>query len=367
MATPTTPASPPSPPRDKGRRRAGIAAVACILVLVLTCVAYEWAKTSERDAGRDLFRSGTLAKGTSTPQQFEANPPQEPSAADPLLDGFWRTSLWVTAFVLLLAAWVFTGRAFSDSWWGIFISRSNRASLSQLQFILWTLLFASATLALFLVRLRALTTTDAFGFDLPPEAAFLMGISAASFGGAQVIQATKRGRAPTAKDVEQAVRQTAKGDQVLAARLKKVPFGALFEDDAEDGHPVGMSLADDARGKLKASAHDVEQARDHVLSRANGVLAREKAGGARPVQLIQGDEINNRDNMDLGKTQLAFFSLVAIVAYAVLLWRLFLHGSFFGAPDLAELPPVSQGLVALLGASHVGYLGAKAAGATNQV
>ena len=335
----------PTVAKHPGRRTAGILALLCVLALVGVGVAYTSSAPRDRSQARDAIGSST-----------------EPAGQDPLLEGPLRLALWLTCLALVLLGWLCTGRAFSDSWGAIFISRNNRASLSQVQFVLWTVLFASATLALFLIRFRALRGTDALGFSFPTEAALLMGVSSVSFGGAQVIAASKRAREPTAKDVEKAVRATLRDHRPdIYPKVKAVAFGKLLDavpgDKAKD--PAGPpSLA-------KPALDAVRDVADELASRANGVLAREPKGGARLVHLVQGDEITNRDHMDLGKVQLAFFSLLAIVAYFLLLWRLFLHGSFLGdGPSLATLPKVSEGLVALLGASSVGYLGSKAAGAT---
>ncbi|HJQ92775.1 MAG TPA: hypothetical protein VJ874_00650, partial [Candidatus Thermoplasmatota archaeon] len=273
-------------------------------------------------------------------------------------------------------AWVCTGRAFSESWGAIFISRNNRVSLSQVQFVLWTLLFASSMLALFLVRLRGLPGTGALA-GLPTEAALLMGVSSVSFGGAQAIHAAKRKQTPSPEAVERMVRRRLreKGLAGLADRVKEFPLGKALE--AAEATVAAPPKAGKAGPKQRpgAQALDAVQARfllglkQEVLRGANGVLAHNDAReGGRLLNLVQGDEITNRDNMDLGKMQLAFFTFAALLAYAVLLWRFFMDGTFYGSsahPVLDQLPPVSEGLVALLGASHLGYLGTKGAGATS--
>lgn len=337
-------------PNKRGRVIAGTLAALCLLLLVAGSILYASLAPHDRGHARNAIQTGIEAGDKAA---------GNPVAKDFLLSGKVRAMLWVTSLGLLFLAWFFVGRAFSESWFAIFISRNNRVSLSQLQFVLWTLLFASATLALFLIRFRGLRDADALGFALPTEAALLMGISSLSFGGAQVIQAAKRNRMPTETEIERAVRQKLrKVHPELAVRVRKqVTFGSL------------ASQLDAAKGSLDAvDRAELKRIRRQVLEGMNGVLARDAPGKARPINLLQGDEVTNRDQMDLGKIQLAFFSLLAIVAYGVLLWRFFFHGSFFenaAGPFLGQMPAVSQGLVALLGGSHAGYLGGKAAGSTN--
>lgn len=357
-----------APPKrsDRGRRVAGVLAVASVLALLALCIAYESAEPQRRAAGRSAL-DRALAAGQDAP---------EPSDQDFLVSGPWRAGLWLAVLALLAFAWTCTGRAFSPSWGAIFISRNNRVSLSQVQFTLWTLLFASSMLALFLVRLRGLPGVEALA-GLPTEAALLMGVSSASFGGAQIIHAAKRKKEPSPEDVERIVRRKLreKGLAGLADRVKPFPIGkALKAAEATVAGPAKAAKAKAASAPAgpaisPAEAQVIVGLKREVLNGATGVLARDdRPGSARLLNLIQGDEITNRDNMDLGKMQLAFFTFAALLAYALLLWRFFMDGTFHAAgsgPSLDTLPPVSEGLVALLGASHLGYLGTKGAGATS--
>jgi hypothetical protein len=73
---------------------------------------------------------------------------------------------------------------------------------------------------------------------------------------------------------------------------------------------------------------------------------------ARLADLFQGDEIGNASHLDLGKVQMFFFTLVLVFTYTVALAHAFSQAS---AP-IAGLPAVDQGMVALLGISHAGFL-----------
>jgi len=69
--------------------------------------------------------------------------------------------------------------------------------------------------------------------------------------------------------------------------------------------------------------------------------------------MFQGDEVANTTFIDLAKVQMFFFTIIAVVCYA--LW-LFIQIGKNDAAGLSEFPKLSDGLIALLGISHAGYL-----------
>jgi hypothetical protein len=81
---------------------------------------------------------------------------------------------------------------------------------------------------------------------------------------------------------------------------------------------------------------------------------------ARTPDLFQGDEVADAAHLDLAKVQLLLFTLVLVFAYAVMLCHQFLPLGPGGGGAITGLPPLEQGMVALLGISHAGYLTNKA-------
>jgi hypothetical protein len=77
---------------------------------------------------------------------------------------------------------------------------------------------------------------------------------------------------------------------------------------------------------------------------------------AQWADLFRGDETGNAAHLDLGKTQMLYFTLVLVLAYAVALGRTFASS---GA-DISAFPAIDPSMVALLGISHAGYLTHKA-------
>lgn len=71
--------------------------------------------------------------------------------------------------------------------------------------------------------------------------------------------------------------------------------------------------------------------------------------------MFKGEEVGDRDYIDIGKVQMFFFTLAAVVGYVAALW----NANF--ADGALKFPELSQELVILLGISHTGYLTIKAA------
>jgi hypothetical protein len=72
--------------------------------------------------------------------------------------------------------------------------------------------------------------------------------------------------------------------------------------------------------------------------------------------LFRGEEVSNQDTLDLARVQMFFFTLVLVLAYAVLLGSVFVKST--GA--ISGLPDIDPSMTTLLGISHAGYLANKA-------
>lgn len=94
--------------------------------------------------------------------------------------------------------------------------------------------------------------------------------------------------------------------------------------------------------------------------RAAGKLSENAAPEqARSTDIFTGEEVGSENTVDLGKVQMFLFSLIVFVAYAVAIGALLLDTASKNAL-IAEFPGLSDGMLALLGLSHTGYLAAKA-------
>lgn len=72
--------------------------------------------------------------------------------------------------------------------------------------------------------------------------------------------------------------------------------------------------------------------------------------------LFRGEEVGDRDHLDLGKVQMFLFTVVLVLAYGLAVGEMFdeTKGAF------VTLPAIDDGVVTLLAISHAGYLTRKA-------
>ena len=89
---------------------------------------------------------------------------------------------------------------------------------------------------------------------------------------------------------------------------------------------------------------------------AGKIKVREDLNDAEVADLFRGEENSNCNTLDLAKVQMFFFTLVLVLAYAVLLGSLFAHTT----GPIAGLPDIDPSMTTLLGISHAGYLANKA-------
>ena len=74
--------------------------------------------------------------------------------------------------------------------------------------------------------------------------------------------------------------------------------------------------------------------------------------------LFCGEDKDNNDFLDISRVQMFYFTFILVLTYAFTIGAemLSLGGEGMG---ISELPPVSAGMLALLGISHSAYLGRK--------
>ncbi len=223
-----------------------------------------------------------------------------------------RLLVWVATALPLLGLLVLVGHGIVGRWPGALIDGRNRISLARLQMATWTVLVLSAFFTTVLWRIAA-AEPDALNVAIPYELWLAMGLSITSLVAAPLILHTKTGKAPNGQEL----------DQTLALREVQ---GASSAQGGQEG----------AQGQLLVKARP--QAADWS-------------------DLFQGEETGNAAQLDLGKVQMFFFTVVLALTYAAALAAAFTTI----APALPTgLPPLQPSAVALLGLSHAGYLVNKA-------
>jgi hypothetical protein len=103
--------------------------------------------------------------------------------------------------------------------------------------------------------------------------------------------------------------------------------------------------------RFKERPAEVDRNREGILYGNSSI------GFARITDMFQGDELANAQLVDVAKLQLFFFTIIVAIAYGTQLYQLIAYGDL-DLPGI-RLPLLQDGLLALMGVSHAGYLGAK--------
>lgn len=218
--------------------------------------------------------------------------------------GNWVLVALALAVFIAVLGWHITGRV-----GGILINERNLMSLSRFQLAIWTVLILSGFFVIAVGRIKA-GSDDPLAIAMDWHLWALMGISTASLIGSPLILNSKKDQEPAPEAVDKA---------------------------AVD---------------LKESRTEIEENREGLL------YSNPDIGCASFADMFQGDEVQNTGHLDLPKVQMFLFTIIAATAYAVTLWNMF-HQAENAPGGLEMMPGVSEGMIALLGISHVGFLASK--------
>lgn len=218
-----------------------------------------------------------------------------------------RFTAWLAIMALLILFAMIAGHAVTGLWIGLLIDSRNKVSLSRLQMVGWTIIILSAFLTAVMVNLD-LQQTQPLAISVPPELWLLMGITTTSMVGSPVILNLKKKRPTPDEQKERALR-------------------AL------------------TRQKVDTSK----------VSILGQVVVNHEPDEARLADLFRGSETGNVGQLDLGKLQMFFFTIILMLAYSAALAALFRQTDVVSA-----LPVVDAGMLTLLSISHAGYLVNKA-------
>jgi hypothetical protein len=227
---------------------------------------------------------------------------------------------FVLVTLSLLLVMVLLGYAATGCASGILVNERNLMSLSRFQTVIWTVTVLGAYLTFALVRIRMMATGVAGGSPIEDPLAIqmdwhlwaLLGLSTTSLVGAPLILSTKKDQEPQPSATEKSARMANESTSTMDANRQ----GTLY---------------------------------------ANG-----KMSDARMTDMFEGDELMNTARLDLAKVQMFYFTIIAAICFFVMVFKALL----VGASNLDHLPVLPDGLVAILGISHAGYLTSKGIGHT---
>ena len=218
---------------------------------------------------------------------------------------------WLVVLALIGLFFLITGKVITGRVLGIFINERKLMSLSRFQLVVWTGLIVSGFFVIALERIHSAVAAQPLAIAIDWQIWALLGISTASFVGTPLLNGNKKSKEPERK----------------TDRVKKT--ATRFNEHADD----------------------VERNRQGILYGNSSIAF------ARFTDMFQGDELANAQLVDVAKLQLFFFTVVVAIAYGTQLFQLIAYGDL----DVSgiRLPVLQDGLLALMGVSHVGYLGAK--------
>ncbi|MFZ0926097.1 MAG: hypothetical protein WCE82_06250 [Halobacteriota archaeon] len=223
--------------------------------------------------------------------------------------------IWLIVFAATTTLLIAAGHGTKGRLSGLLIDERNRMSASRLQIIMWTLVILPAILALICINVGyGSPSGSALSIAVPVELWALLGIS----GGAAVA-------APVANDATNRSKDLAEG----AAARAGTSVDALDHEGVLD---VNLLVKD-----------------------------------AKFADMFKGDEVGNRDNIDISKVQMLIlsFGLAAGYGSAIVLFILqAMQANPVHIPLLNGLPAVDSSLASLLLISQGTYVGYKAAAHT---
>lgn len=215
-----------------------------------------------------------------------------------------RLAAYIITALSLMFLLSLIGREIKQRPGGIVIDNRNRVSLSKLQAVAWTILIMSGLITAAAIRMHA-GNPDPLGIKIGTDLLIVMGISAASMVASPAILRLKAETPASDSDLFRA---------------------AEVGDVAAVGQVHGRPTSDQAQW----------------------------------ADIFRGDEVGNASSPDLGKIQQFLITGLLLSYYAILLGNMCWYGLDKTHP-LSSLPGFDESMVWLLGISHAGYLGYKAA------
>lgn len=227
---------------------------------------------------------------------------------------------WILVISMMVIFLTVIGIAITKRPLGILINDYCIISLSRFQLVLWTLIVISGYFVIVIARIKQGDVADPLAVGIDPTIWTLLGISTASLAGSPLITSTKQNKNPSDEAKQKAGREA------------------------------------------KALLGDKE---DQVDEEHIGVLFPNKdPAEARITDMFEGEELSNWKLVDLAKVQMFFFTIVIAIAYGAELLHMIMADDL--TVDNIALPTVNEGLLAVMGISHAGYLGKKSVTETPQ-
>lgn len=261
---------------------------------------------------------------------------------------FWVWA-WIINLILMFGVMGTISLSVGSKWgfWAIFVDNRRMVSLSRFQIVLWTLVVLSALWTIGLARV-------ADSIELHPKA-YVCELPAPEGEAEQAPEA----EAPPPKEAEPcAAPLDLQLPEVLWAlmgiSITSAVASPLIKENKQQRtlpeQPGYDQTFDDTLADLPVSETTKREIRDTYGHRGSEVVKR------RPEfsDMFRGETVKDFPHVDIAKVQNFFFTIVAVVTYAIAL-----GAAIRGAESISSLfqfPDVTGGLLAILSISHAGYL-----------
>ena len=232
----------------------------------------------------------------------------------------WLLNMAMLALFVLVTGFGVTGRLS-----GVLIDFRFRWNLSRLQMVLWTIIILSAffTIAIWNIFSKQ---TEPLAIKLQEELWLLMGISTTSLIGSPRIISNNRGK------------------KVNENETKKILSNLTFMRSMD----TEINLEPDKISKENLTYKNF-----------GPYVANKNIKDAGAIDLFKGEETENAAQLDLGRIQMLYFTVITLIAYAVSLYQMFSNVAETGG-KITQFPVLSGSMIGLLAISHGGYLVNKA-------
>lgn len=290
--------------------------------------------------------------------------------------GFLAVALCLVGFSLCV------GKLVTTRWTGALINERNLMSLSRFQTILWTVIVLSAYWMIAIAHIRdvgpdasklaeakKITIAEALDITIDKQLWLLMGISVTALIGTPLINGTKTQKNPDPAEVEKTAKaMSATGNipaSITAAANQKAATAAAAAATMPRIQALAQAQKDEAIKQAETEAKK-EEVKDAIANNKQGTLySNPSINDAAFSDMFEGEEVGNAAYLDIPKVQMFYFTVVVAFSYIVLLWGTMGQLSEHAA-DVKALPPLSDGMIALLGISHAANLAGKGVDRTKQ-
>ncbi len=234
---------------------------------------------------------------------------------------------WIMGVILMFVATGLFGKARENGkFFSVLISPEKRYSLSRLQMFAWTLLILPAITTAVFWNLKYISFKE-----VPQKSAIVV----------------NKGNEQTE---EQKSSEAGKSDKKLQSPMNITLDPTLWSlmgiaTTSLIGTPLILA------GKKQIAIKPEQD--DNLVEKTEGTVVIKKDPSW--VDLFHGEEAGNKDNVELAKVQMFYFTIITIIVYAFAIGGMFL--AYQNEKIIIEsFPEIGEGMLALIMISHAGYL-----------